>query len=45
MISYHQEKHMQAEYYFRRAVSINSQNSVLYCYLGMVRNAPMRKRR
>ena len=34
-----QEKYDLAEYHFKRALTLNSQSSVLYCHLGMVQHA------
>lgn len=39
-IYYRQEKFRLAEYHFQRALKINSRSSLLYCYLGMVREMP-----
>ncbi|KAF2073370.1 hypothetical protein CYY_005315 [Polysphondylium violaceum] len=39
LIHYRQEKYELAEYYFRKALSINGNSSVLYCYLGMTMQA------
>ena len=39
MIYYRQEKFDLAEFHFKKAVQINSVNSVLYCFIGMVLQA------
>lgn len=38
-IYYRQEKYDLAAYHFHRALRINPESSVLYCYLGMVLHA------
>ena len=42
MIYFRQEKYSIAEYHFNKALTINTKNSVLYCYIGMVLRASKR---